>query len=72
MYLYDVATIPANLAGIPGMNVPNAVSSEGLPIGFQVLAPRAATWSCIRWRPWLRRSATTSRASCPAANWEEK
>lgn len=29
MYLNDIATIPANLAGIPAMNVPNAVSSEG-------------------------------------------
>ena len=39
MYLNDIATIPANLAGIPGMSVPNAVTKSGLPIGFQVIAP---------------------------------
>jgi hypothetical protein len=40
MYLNDVATIPANLAGIPGMSVPSGLATEdGLPTGFQILAP---------------------------------
>ena len=39
MYLNDVATIPANLAGVPGMCLPNGLSDDGLPVGFQVLAP---------------------------------
>ncbi len=39
MYLNDVATIPANLAGIPGISVPAGLSDDGLPVGFQVLAP---------------------------------
>ncbi|MCH4249966.1 MAG: Asp-tRNA(Asn)/Glu-tRNA(Gln) amidotransferase subunit GatA [Microbacteriaceae bacterium] len=40
MYLNDVATIPANLAGIPGMSVPMGRADEdGLPVGLQVLAP---------------------------------
>ncbi len=39
MYLNDVATIPANLAGIPGMSLPSGLSDDGLPVGFQVLAP---------------------------------
>jgi aspartyl-tRNA(Asn)/glutamyl-tRNA(Gln) amidotransferase subunit A len=40
MYLNDVATIPANLAGIPGMSLPAGVAPEdGLPAGFQILAP---------------------------------
>ncbi len=39
MYLNDVATIPANLAGIPGISVPNGLAEDGLPTGFQVLAP---------------------------------
>ncbi|MGP9662361.1 Asp-tRNA(Asn)/Glu-tRNA(Gln) amidotransferase subunit GatA [Arthrobacter sp. AOP36-C1-22] len=38
MYLNDVATIPANLAGIPGITVPGGLS-EGLPVGIQFLAP---------------------------------
>ncbi|MDN4471866.1 Asp-tRNA(Asn)/Glu-tRNA(Gln) amidotransferase subunit GatA [Demequina zhanjiangensis] len=40
MYLNDVATIPANLAGIPGMSLPSGLAPEdGLPVGFQILAP---------------------------------
>jgi aspartyl-tRNA(Asn)/glutamyl-tRNA(Gln) amidotransferase subunit A len=43
MYLNDVATIPANLAGVPGLSVPNGLAEEdGLPSGFQVLAPALA------------------------------
>ncbi|MCT1607355.1 Asp-tRNA(Asn)/Glu-tRNA(Gln) amidotransferase subunit GatA [Nesterenkonia massiliensis] len=38
MYLNDVATIPANLAGVPGISVPGGLS-EGLPVGIQFLAP---------------------------------
>jgi aspartyl-tRNA(Asn)/glutamyl-tRNA(Gln) amidotransferase subunit A len=40
MYLNDIATIPANLAGIPGISIPNGTASEdGLPVGIQFLAP---------------------------------
>ncbi|MBE7325077.1 Asp-tRNA(Asn)/Glu-tRNA(Gln) amidotransferase subunit GatA [Nocardioides sp. Y6] len=40
MYLNDLATIPANLAGVPGISLPNGLADEdGLPSGFQVLAP---------------------------------
>jgi aspartyl-tRNA(Asn)/glutamyl-tRNA(Gln) amidotransferase subunit A len=43
MYLNDLATIPANLAGVPGISVPNGLADEdGLPSGFQVLAPALA------------------------------
>lgn len=38
MYLNDVATIPANLAGIPGISVPGGLA-DGLPVGVQFLAP---------------------------------
>lgn len=37
MYLSDVFTLPASLAGIPGISVPCGVSSAGLPIGLQIL-----------------------------------
>jgi aspartyl-tRNA(Asn)/glutamyl-tRNA(Gln) amidotransferase subunit A len=43
MYLQDVATIPANLAGIPGMSLPSGRADEdGLPAGVQLLAPARA------------------------------
>lgn len=37
MYLEDIFTIPANLAGLPGISLPCGVSDEGLPIGLQLL-----------------------------------
>jgi aspartyl-tRNA(Asn)/glutamyl-tRNA(Gln) amidotransferase subunit A len=37
MYLNDVFTVPASLAGLPGISVPAGLSSEGLPLGLQVL-----------------------------------
>lgn len=39
MYLSDIYTVSVNLAGIPGISVPCGTSSEGLPIGLQLLAP---------------------------------
>ena len=39
MYLNDVFTVPANLAGLPGISIPAGLSDDGLPLGLQVLAP---------------------------------
>ncbi len=39
MYLSDVFTLPASLAGIPGISVPCGFTSEKLPIGLQILGP---------------------------------
>ncbi len=38
MYLMDIFTLPASLAGIPGISVPCGFSADGLPIGLQILA----------------------------------
>ena len=37
MYFNDVFTVPANMAGIPGMSVPAGLDANGLPLGLQVL-----------------------------------
>lgn len=37
MYLNDVFTVPASLAGLPGSSVPAGLSADGLPLGLQVL-----------------------------------
>jgi aspartyl-tRNA(Asn)/glutamyl-tRNA(Gln) amidotransferase subunit A len=42
MYLNDIYTVTANLAGIPGLSIPCGLSSSGLPIGMQLLG---AHWS---------------------------
>jgi aspartyl-tRNA(Asn)/glutamyl-tRNA(Gln) amidotransferase subunit A len=39
MYYSDVCTIPSNLSGDPAISVPVGVDGDGLPIGFQVMAP---------------------------------
>ncbi|RBP97697.1 Asp-tRNA(Asn)/Glu-tRNA(Gln) amidotransferase GatCAB subunit A [Bifidobacterium aemilianum] len=40
MYVNDIATIPANLAGTPAMSIPAGLSDDGLPVGFQFIAPQ--------------------------------
>jgi aspartyl-tRNA(Asn)/glutamyl-tRNA(Gln) amidotransferase subunit A len=37
MYLNDIFTVPANLAGLPGISVPAGLSAEGLPLGLQLI-----------------------------------
>ncbi len=37
MYLNDIFTIPANLAGLPGMSVPCGFDAKGLPVGLQIV-----------------------------------
>jgi aspartyl-tRNA(Asn)/glutamyl-tRNA(Gln) amidotransferase subunit A len=37
MYLNDIYTVSANLAGVPGISVPCGISGEGLPIGLQLI-----------------------------------
>ncbi len=39
MYLNDIYTVTANLSGVPGISVPCGLSTEKLPIGFQLLGP---------------------------------
>ena len=38
MYLADIFTAGANLAGIPGISIPNSFSKDGLPVGLQILS----------------------------------
>ena len=40
MYLADIFTAPANLAGIPGLAMPSGFNKNKLPLGFQLLGPR--------------------------------
>ena len=39
MYLADADTVPINPAGVPAMSVPAGFTSEGLPVGMQIIGP---------------------------------
>lgn len=48
MYLQDIYTLSANLAGIPGISLPCGFSSGGLPIGLQLLGPHFSEERLLR------------------------
>ena len=48
MYLTDIFTLSANMAGIPGISVPAGYSSKGLPIGIQMMAKRFDEMTLLR------------------------
>ncbi len=62
MYLSDIYTITANLAGIPGLSIPCGFTKSGLPIGLQLLAPAFAEETLLR----------TGRVFEKATDWHEK
>ena len=39
MYMSDLCTIPANLAGLPAISIPTGLSSEGMPLSVQIMSP---------------------------------
>lgn len=39
MYLSDIFTVPANIAGVPAISIPNGKTSSGLPLDIQLIAP---------------------------------
>jgi aspartyl-tRNA(Asn)/glutamyl-tRNA(Gln) amidotransferase subunit A len=45
MYAADLCTLPASLAGVPAISVPCGLS-DGLPVGFQIMAPAMADDRC--------------------------
>ncbi len=70
MYLNDIATIPANLAGVPAMSVPCGLS-EGLPVGFQVIAPARRDDMMYRVAQVVETSGEDIAGKCPAGEWED-
>jgi aspartyl-tRNA(Asn)/glutamyl-tRNA(Gln) amidotransferase subunit A len=70
MYLADIYTISANLAGIPGISVPCGFSSDGLPIGMQLMGRHFAegrllqvAWAYQQATQWHRKAPQMAGAS---------
>ena len=57
MYLNDVFTVPANLAGVPAVSVPAGVSGDGLPLGLQVTGRAFDEQTVLRVAEVLERTA---------------
>lgn len=57
MYLNDVFTVTANLAGLPGIAVPTALNAQGLPLGLQVIGKALDEAACFRVGGALERAA---------------
>jgi aspartyl-tRNA(Asn)/glutamyl-tRNA(Gln) amidotransferase subunit A len=58
MYLNDVMTVPANMAGLPGISVPAGLSSDGLPLGLQVLGKAFDEATILRVGEMIERAAS--------------
>lgn len=70
MYLNDIATIPANLAGVPAMTIPNAVTEQNLPVGFQVIAPARHDQKMYEVAALVELLSDDVAGRCPAADWK--
>jgi aspartyl-tRNA(Asn)/glutamyl-tRNA(Gln) amidotransferase subunit A len=66
MYLNDIFTIPANLAGLPALSLPAGLSADGLPLGLQVIGRAFDEATVLRVGDVLERAARfTHRPSFP-------
>lgn len=65
MYLSDMLTLPPSLAGIPGISVPCGFSSEGLPIGLQILGPHFREDRVLQVAYQFEQAIGNSREECP-------
>ncbi len=57
MYLNDVFTVPANMAGLPGISVPAGLDKSGLPLGLQIVAKPFDEETMLRAADALERAA---------------
>jgi aspartyl-tRNA(Asn)/glutamyl-tRNA(Gln) amidotransferase subunit A len=57
MYLSDIYTVPANLAGIPALSLPSGIDRQGLPMGLQILGKQFDESTILRVADLLERAA---------------
>lgn len=49
MYLQDIFTVPANLAGLPAISIPSGYDGRGMPLGVQILGPQMCDVSVMQY-----------------------
>jgi len=64
MYLGDIYTVSANLAGLPGISIPCGADSRGLPIGLQLMG------DCFQEKKLLQAAYTYERLKVEERNWK--
>ena len=67
MYLADVFTVPASLAGLPAVSVPSGFSRDGLPIGMQLIGPVFSEETIFRAGRMFEKATGITRLSPPSA-----
>jgi aspartyl-tRNA(Asn)/glutamyl-tRNA(Gln) amidotransferase subunit A len=70
MYLNDIFTVPVNMAGLPGISVPAGLSSEGTPLGLQLIGPAFGEPTLFRAAQVIEDAA--GRFSPPEAWWNAR
>ncbi|MEQ8249534.1 MAG: Asp-tRNA(Asn)/Glu-tRNA(Gln) amidotransferase subunit GatA [Alphaproteobacteria bacterium] len=70
MYLNDILTVPANMAGLPALSVPAGLSSQGLPLGLQVVGRAFDEATVLRVGRALERAAGFDAR--PQAWWQDR
>ncbi len=71
MYLSDIYTIAANLAGIPGISVPCGFDENNLPIGLQILAPAFGEDKLLRIARMFENQTDWHKRKAPVVNKDE-
>ena len=67
MYLEDIYTISANLAGLPGLSLPAGLSAAGLPIGMQLIGPVFSEETLLRAGRMYEKATGINRLTPPMA-----
>jgi aspartyl-tRNA(Asn)/glutamyl-tRNA(Gln) amidotransferase subunit A len=60
MYLNDIYTVLANIAGIPGISIPLGLHSNGMPFGFQIMSKKFSEEQLLSFSNWCMKNISTN------------